>query len=59
MNNKNSVKTVVAVAIGAALFFVLGRFVAIPSGIPNTNISLQYVRCSVCWRRCTARWRAA
>ena len=42
MNNKNSVKTVVAVAIGAALFFVLGRFVAIPSGIPNTNISLQY-----------------
>jgi len=39
---KNSVKTVVAVGIGAALFFVLGRFVAIPSGIPNTNISLQY-----------------
>ena len=35
MNNKNSVKPVVAVAIGAALFFVLGRFVAIPSGIPN------------------------
>lgn len=58
MNNKNSVKTVVAVAIGAALFFVLGRFVAIPSGIPNTNISL-HMRCSVCWRRCTARWRAA
>lgn len=38
----NSVKTVVAVGIGAALFFVLGRFVAIPSPIPNTNISLQY-----------------
>ncbi len=38
----NSIKTVVAVGIGAALFFVLGRFVAIPSGIPNTNISLQY-----------------
>lgn len=37
-----SVKTVVAIGIGAALFFVLGRFVAIPSGIPNTNISLQY-----------------
>ena len=36
----SSIKTVVAV--GAALFFVLGRFVAIPSGIPNTNISLQY-----------------
>lgn len=39
---KSSIKTVVAVGIGAALFFVLGRFVAIPSGIPNTNISLQY-----------------
>lgn len=39
---KNSIKTVVAIGIGAALFFVLGRFVAIPSGIPNTNISLQY-----------------
>lgn len=38
----NSIKTVVAVGIGAALFFVLGRFVAIPSGIPNTNITLQY-----------------
>ena len=33
---------VVATAIGAALFFVLGRFVAIPSGIPDTNISIQY-----------------
>ena len=39
----NSIKTVVAVGIGAALFFVLGRFVAIPSPVPNTNISLQYV----------------
>jgi UPF0397 protein SSU98_0390 len=38
----NSIKTVVAVGIGAALFFVLGRFVAIPSPVPNTNISLQY-----------------
>lgn len=39
---KNSVTTVVAVGIGAALFFVVGRFVAIPSPVPNTNISLQY-----------------
>ena len=39
---KLSVKTVVATGIGAALFFVLGRFVAIPSGIPDTNISIQY-----------------
>lgn len=37
-----NVKTLVATAIGAALFFVLGRFVAIPSGIPNTTISIQY-----------------
>ena len=39
---KVSVKTVVATGIGAALFFVLGRFVAIPSGIPDTNITIQY-----------------
>ena len=39
---KMSIKTVVAVGIGAALFFVLARFVAIPSGIANTSICLQY-----------------
>lgn len=39
---KLSVKTIVATGIGAALFFVLGRFVAIPSGVPDTNISIQY-----------------
>lgn len=39
---KFGVKAIVATAIGAALFFVLGRFVAIPSGIPDTNISVQY-----------------
>ena len=39
---KFGVKSLVATAIGAALFFVLGRFVAIPSGIPDTNISIQY-----------------
>lgn len=37
-----SIKTVVAIGIGAAIFFVLGRFVAIPSGVPNTNIAIQY-----------------
>ena len=37
-----SVKTVVAIGIGAALFFVLGRYVSIPSGIPDTNITIQY-----------------
>lgn len=39
---KFSVKTIVAIGIGAALFFVLGRFVAIPSPIPNVTISIQY-----------------
>ena len=39
---KFSVKTIVAIGIGAALFFVLGRFVSIPSPIPNTNITTQY-----------------
>ena len=38
----DSVRKVVATGIGAALFFVLARFVAIPSGIPNTNITFQY-----------------
>ncbi|MBQ1287062.1 MAG: ECF-type riboflavin transporter substrate-binding protein, partial [Erysipelotrichaceae bacterium] len=38
----DSVQKVVATGIGAALFFVLARFVAIPSGIPNTNIAFQY-----------------
>jgi len=35
-----SVKTVVAIGIGSALMFVLMRFVAVPSGIPNTNLNL-------------------
>ena len=39
---KFSVKSIVAIGIGAALFFVLGRFVANPSPVPNVNISVQY-----------------
>ena len=39
---KSPVVTVVAIGIGAALFFVLGRFVSIPSPVPNTTICLQY-----------------
>lgn len=42
MNRTSPVTQVVAIGIGAALFFVLGRFVAIPSPIPNTSINLQY-----------------
>ena len=39
---KFSVESIVAIGIGAALFFVLGRFVAIPSPVPNVNICGQY-----------------
>ena len=44
MENKSSlsIKSIVAIGIGAALFFVLGRFVAIPSPVPNTTINIQY-----------------
>ena len=42
MKNKFSVKTIVAIGIGAALFFVCGRFIAIPSPVPNTTITIQY-----------------
>lgn len=38
---------VVATGIGAALFFVLARFVIIPSPIPNTSINLQYALLAV------------
>jgi energy-coupling factor transport system substrate-specific component len=37
-----SVRTIVAIGIGAALFFVLARFVAIPSPVPNTSVTTQY-----------------
>ena len=36
-----STKAIVATAIGAALFYVLAKL-AIPSGIPNTTLALQY-----------------
>lgn len=38
---KLSVKSVVAIGIGAALFFALGKL-SIPTPVPNTYISLQY-----------------
>jgi len=37
-----SVKTVVAIGIGAALVFVLMRFATVPSGVPNTDLRLGY-----------------
>lgn len=39
---KVDTKTVVATALGAALFFVLFAFVAVPSPVPNTSIQLAY-----------------
>ena len=42
MGKKFSVKTIVAIGIGAALFFVCGRFIAIPSPAPNVSITIQY-----------------
>ena len=42
MKKRSPIVTVVAIGIGAALFFVLGRFVAVPSPVPNTTICLQY-----------------
>ncbi|MCF0115861.1 MAG: ECF-type riboflavin transporter substrate-binding protein [Erysipelotrichaceae bacterium] len=42
--NKNafSTRTLVATALGAALFFVLFKFVSIPSPVPNTNFCVAY-----------------
>ena len=40
MNKYISVKTVVAIGIGAALMFVLNRFAAIPTGVSNLNIQI-------------------
>jgi len=39
---KFSLKTIVAIGIGAVLFFVCGNFVSIPSPVPNTSITIQY-----------------
>ncbi|EJF00054.1 ECF-type riboflavin transporter substrate-binding protein [Liquorilactobacillus mali] len=41
MSNKNrSVQTVVATGIGAAIIFVLMKFIAIPTGISNTQVNV-------------------
>jgi len=40
--NTFSIKTIVAIGIGSALFVILGRFGSIPSGIPDTNIETTY-----------------
>jgi energy-coupling factor transport system substrate-specific component len=40
--SKLSTKTIVAIGIGTAVFVILGRFVSIPTGIPNTTIETSY-----------------
>ena len=42
MNKRFTVKHIVAIGIGAAVFFILKRFVTIPTGIPNTDIATAY-----------------
>ncbi|MFC6314542.1 ECF-type riboflavin transporter substrate-binding protein [Lapidilactobacillus achengensis] len=42
MSKKFTVKHIVAIGIGAAVFFILKRFVTIPTGIPNTDIATAY-----------------
>lgn len=41
-NNKLSIKTIVAIGIGSAVFMILGRFASIPTGVPNTEIQTAY-----------------
>ena len=37
-----TIKTIVAIGIGSAVFMILGRFASIPTGIPNTEIQTAY-----------------
>ena len=41
-NNKLSVRLIVAMGIGSAVFLILGRFGSIPTPIPNTNVETAY-----------------
>lgn len=42
MKNNLSIKTIVAIGIGSAVFMILARFAAIPTPIPNTSINTAY-----------------
>lgn len=44
MNNKQntSLTTLVAIGIGSAVFFILGRFLSIPTPVPNTSVETTY-----------------
>ena len=37
-----SIKTIVAIGIGSAVFLILGRFASIPTGMPNTEFQTAY-----------------
>ncbi len=41
-SGKLTIKTIVAIGIGSAVFMILGRFASIPTGIPNTEIQTAY-----------------
>lgn len=41
-NGKLSIKAIVAIGMGSAVFMILGRFASIPTGIPNTEIQTAY-----------------
>jgi energy-coupling factor transport system substrate-specific component len=41
-NGKLTVRTIVAIGIGAAVFLILGRFGSIPTAIANTNVETSY-----------------
>ncbi|MGI6155150.1 MAG: ECF-type riboflavin transporter substrate-binding protein, partial [Enterococcus lemanii] len=42
MKKELSVKTIVAIGIGSAVFVILGRFAVIPTFVPNTNLETSY-----------------
>ena len=56
MKKNNSIQTVVAVGIGAALFFVLGRFVAIPSPVHKYQSAVCSTGITCCYVRTICRW---
>ncbi|MEC5423312.1 ECF-type riboflavin transporter substrate-binding protein [Virgibacillus sp. C22-A2] len=41
-NGGLSIKTIVAIGIGSAVFAILAKFAAIPTGIPNTTVQTAY-----------------
>ncbi|QDP41071.1 ECF-type riboflavin transporter substrate-binding protein [Radiobacillus deserti] len=42
MSRGLATKTIVAIGIGTAVFVILNRFAAIPTGVPNTNFQTSY-----------------